>query len=118
VTQQSPEEIPEPPANSVIGSTPAPEGDEFTSDEPMVPSDPSQPLVQKLPTPHEKAQQGIGKLIVGTAMVAYLLVLLFHLLDLTNTSDGLGTTVTYIVSGLQTLTAAVIGFYFGTREKD
>lgn len=117
MSQQVPEGMQEQPATPVISSAPASEVDEFTSDEVMVPSDPSQPLVQKFPTPHEKAQQGIGRLIVGTAMVAYLLVLLFHLLDLTDTSDGLGGTVTYIVSGLQTLTAAVIGFYFGTREK-
>lgn len=89
--------------------------DPFMSNEPMTPgtTDPK----KKIPSMRERAQRGLGWVIVLATMVSYLLVLIFYLWDLTDTSDGLERLVTSVFAGLQTLVAAVIGFYFGSREQ-
>lgn len=106
------------PADEFTSDEPmAAELDEFTSDEPMPPG--KKPAAEKkFPSMRERAQRGLGWVIVGTAMVSYLLVVLFYLFDWTDTSDKLDQVVTSVFAGMQTLVAAVIGFYFGTREQN
>lgn len=106
----------EPPEIRFTSEEPmAPGTDPFTSYEPMTPGkDPR----KKLPSMRERAQRGLGWVIVGTAMLSYLLVVIFYLWDLTETSNQLEKLVTSVFAGLQTLVAAVIGFYFGSQEKE
>lgn len=74
------------------------------------------PVATSKPTHNEKVQRGLGTAIVIAALLGYLLVVTFYLLDLTDPSDGIKDLATHSMSGLQTLAAAVVGFYFGSQK--
>lgn len=93
--------------------TPSTGGLEFSSNEPMTPG--AEPA-KKRPSMREKAQHGLGWTIVGTAMAAYALIIGVFLFG--GRPSELSELMNYVLPSLQTLVAAVVGFYFGSKERD
>lgn len=73
-------------------------------------------VTAKSPSLHEKTRNFLAHTIVVTILVLYFVTLLFFLLDLTESSESLSPVITGIFASLQTLLAAVAGFYFGSSK--
>lgn len=74
------------------------------------------PVAVSTPTHEQKVQRWLGTSIVISALLGYLVVIAFYLLDMTEPSASMESLSTYAISGLQTLAAAVVGFYFGSKN--
>lgn len=86
----------------------------FSSDEPM--TDGLLQPEKKVPSMREKAQHGLGWTIVLVAMAAYALIIGAFIFG--GRPSDFTEPMNYVLPSLQTLVAAVVGFYFGSREKD
>lgn len=74
------------------------------------------PVATSKPSHNQKVQSKLGLAIVVAALVGYLVVIAFYLLDLTEPSGDMKDLAIFSLSGLQTLAAAVVGFYFGFKK--
>lgn len=68
------------------------------------------------PTHDQKVQKQLAKWIILCILIVYLLLVSFYLFDFKNSGDRLADSFTFALSGLQTLAAAVVGFYYGSRQ--
>lgn len=73
-------------------------------------------VTAKPPSSREKTRNFLANMIVLAILGLYLFTLIFFLFDLTDPSESLNPIITGIFGSLQTLIAAVVGFYFGSSR--
>lgn len=65
---------------------------------------------------HEKTQGFLGKTILIATLIAYSLVIIGYVFDPWGAASRLSDGFNFAISGIQTLAAAVVGFYFGSKK--
>lgn len=73
-------------------------------------------VVDVKPTHNQKVQKQLANGIIFCVLAVYLSLVGFYLFDFHNSGDRLADSFNFALSGLQTLAAAVVGFYYGSRQ--
>lgn len=92
-----------------------PEGNEqgefFENEEPL-----ETEYKETTPTHDQQVQKYLGKVITAAALAGFLIIIIAYIFLPADSSDKLKDLATYSASGLQTLAATVVGFYFGSQK--
>lgn len=89
---------------------------EFDEASENIPAPDAAKVVKDAPSPYEKTRNWLAYILIGSVLVFYLFALTVFFLDLTDTAQEMSTIITGVFGSLQTLIAAVVGFYFGSSK--